>query len=234
MQKVETILEFIALIEEWNLKEMFRGHLNSDWLLIPSIARYANYFDLGYYDSLFELEEFLILEFEKYVHPIMDFRRLPMIEKLIHCQHYGLPTRLLDWTTNPLKALYFAVENPEYDEKDGQIISFSPRTWYEGTKYIKEIKNIEAFYPELLNERISAQEGCFTVFPLPEDSMNLKPLEKDNYKNVGELNKVLIPSDSKLELRIELNKLGINHRTIYPGIEGVAKWVKTHLSDYRV
>jgi len=180
MTEAKTVLSYLKLIKDWDLKEMFRGHLDSKWSLIPSIARYAeNFIGQGYYDSLLDLEERLILEFEKFAFPIMDCRKLPFIEKLVHCQHYGLPTRLLDWTTNPLKALYFAVEDPLYDDKDGLVISLSPMTWFEGTKYIKEIDTFEAFYPELLNERVNAQDGCFTAFPMPKDDLELKPLKKE-------------------------------------------------------
>lgn len=43
-------------------------------------------------------------------------------EQLVKMQHYGLPTRLLDITTNPLVALYFACADKSCEDKDGEIL----------------------------------------------------------------------------------------------------------------
>ena len=47
-----------------------------------------------------------------------------MFDKLVRLQHYGLPTRLLDVTRNPLIALYFAVSDSQHDYTDGAIFAF--------------------------------------------------------------------------------------------------------------
>ena len=86
---------------------------------------------------------------------------------------YGLPTRLLDWSSNPLKALYFAVENPNYDDVDGVVWAFQPEGWYTNTPDVENINSLIAFHTELVHERINAQDACFTAFPLPDKGFNV-------------------------------------------------------------
>lgn len=231
--KITSVLEFMQWINESPKFDMYRGQLDAKWPLLPSIARYADHVKDSY-DSVEAIERYLINWFERYSTPYKDYRPIPYVEKLIDGQHYGLPTRLLDWTTNSLKALYFAVEKPEFDNTDGAVYGFTSTTWRDGTKYVKfDGERLDTFFPEFLNERIGAQEGCFTAFPLPTEGFRVFPLTKKNYpKDVSALEKIRIQAKSKAKIRFSLNKLGINQRTIYPGLEGVAKWVKSDLADY--
>ena len=97
---------------------LFRGQANANWLLSPSLYR----------QNLFEAENLLLTEI-KHICPneFGDNR----FDSLVKMQHFGMPTRLLDVTTNPLVALYFACESSEQSNKDGIVYIFPnmPASW---------------------------------------------------------------------------------------------------------
>jgi len=229
---VHSTIELLSLVESYQPETMFRGHGNASWPLIPSLARFSAYVADGY-DDMAGLESHVLEKFFQYSVPFRDLRSLPYVEQLVHCQHFGLPTRLLDWSTNPLKALFFAVENPHLDDVDGCVHITEPTSWWEGTKYINSVDSLSAFFPELLHDRVTAQDACFFAFPFQEGSMAVREMTALHYPGDLEfLFDVTIPKERKRDLRRQLAVLGITHQTVYPGLEGTAKWVKSLLSNF--
>lgn len=231
IRTASSTIDFLEHIDDHGPQAMFRGQGDCAWPLLPSIARFAS--NLDGYDCIAQLENHLLERFRQFGVPFQDFRKVPIIEQLVHAQHYGLPTRLLDWSTNPLKALFFSIEDPQLDSKDGAVYVTRPKSWEEGTSNILVIKEFIAFFPELLHERISAQDACLMAFPLSEEDMSVPELSLTSLpRSLDFLDKIVVLSQDKRSLRKQLSVLGITHRSVYPGLEGTTRWIKSEISNF--
>lgn len=154
-------------------------------------------------------------------------------------QHYGLPTRLLDWTENPQNALYFACDD---HQKDGLVFVLNPvdlnRLSYPdrprvldanqdaeiigqylrlGGEQRKDGLRTVAINPVWNSPRIQLQRGTFTV----HGSRDLE-LASDT----PSLAAVPIPREAKPKLRAELEVVAINQSTIFPEPEYTCAYLR--------
>lgn len=112
----DALLAFDKLSKKAWVNLTYRGHADTSWAIIPSLFRQKP--DVAEFES--EMIRELISLFPQ------DFLTdSTMFDRLVRMQHYGLPTRLLDVTRNPLVALFFAVWEEEYKSKDGCVMVFS-------------------------------------------------------------------------------------------------------------
>ena len=227
--KAESVIEFLELVKDSVFGTFYRGHTESEWTLSPSLARLDVASIKILYSGWPDIETAILDEFQKYSTLYMSTKPASKLEWMIHAQHYGVPTRLLDWTTNPLKALFFAVLDSNKYNIDGAVFSLTPGEHFSSSKYMDDnVKTLTAFHPIHINERIIAQEGSFTIFPLPQGRdkffslcEGLRPSEE-----VIDLNKIIIPKESKNKIVDELNKLGISYQSMFPGLDGIAKNIR--------
>lgn len=158
---------------------------------------------------------------------------------LVLMQHYGLPTRLLDWSASVLIAIYFAVN--DHHDKDGRLWAFSPHKLNErqsgimanftpGNPQVRGLfyppfnqsapnpDKIAAFLPTEVDTRMLLQQSGFTVHG------SSLPLENLEYHD-DILIRWDIPSLAKATLRSELAALGFNDSTLFPDLAHLAKHI---------
>jgi hypothetical protein len=219
--KLTSVSSLIKRLENHSKSFCYRGQAK-DWPLIPSIGRVGR----GGFDEILSFEKYIMAEFRRLASPYIDRPPQSIAEWILHAQHHGLPTRLLDWTANPLKALYFAVEN-DSEQEDSVLWSADARAM-EWTEDLPNL-NAEATYfhrPAHLNKRLIAQESLFQVFPLSATQTSIIPPDMANIDIFGRVEKFTIPASCKRAMKDTLDQIGINNLSMYQSIEAVAQNIR--------
>ncbi|TXJ22828.1 MAG: FRG domain-containing protein [Chitinophagaceae bacterium] len=155
-------------------------------------------------------------------------------------QHYGLPTRLLDWSYNIYTALFFAANGAlnYYSSTDYFTLYFLNQSRISSMQGYHD-KNLELIRPIYSgNENLKAQEGLFTVRKLisPEDDQIPLDAYLQNYPGNFSLGNLIlkftIPHPECLLTLKALDGLGVNEMKLFPGFEGVVKYQKRISQDF--
>lgn len=242
---IKKLSEFISFLE--NLPKGFilsRGH-SQDYSLLPGAFRQDSDGNRLYSKS--DIQNFLD-DFKSNSYPYLKNPTAIETEKewMVYAQHFGIPTKLLDFTYSHITSLMFALENAfnEHTSQDGVIWFLNPNnlnfksTNNNHTKIFiladSESQLDRASGPVVMtckriNERIHAQNGLFVYFQEEHHSSSL-----ENYCDQTMLKKVIISKESKKEILKSLNSLGMGYTSIYPELSSVSKDIllKRHIEDY--
>ena len=216
----------------------FRGHADSTWQLLPGLMR----------SSAQTSESTLLNRFRQSAAMLAERRPVSSFDWTFLMQHYGVPTRLLDWSESPLISMYFAVEDwasrPDTDaalwclwptalNKNANIVdkvegdyipSFEDDELQSySTDSLRQNPRIELFPVATIatrnNARIQAQMGTFTIHHNNRVAIEV-------VGNREHVSKYTIPSGERERLAMELKLLGMTRFSLFPELASVGAILK--------
>lgn len=231
---INSVTEYLKLIEEVNSTHtklsdhvrqdehpLYRGQ-SQDFPLLPKIARDDKH------SKSFDKESFMLSELKIRGSIHRDLSQHDVWSLLTLAQHYGLATRLLDWTSNPLVAMWFACKENS-SEGCPHVYILLPH-WginyldRESVRNTKDHVQISILRTRLEDSRVVAQDGWFTVHSPSRKYGKFIPLGDLGHHAEGMV-KVKVNPKSKNDILKELDMLGISYQSIFPDLEGVCRYL---------
>lgn len=241
---------YIPSLDRYRSPYLYRGLSNDGYHLETSLQRNSK-------NKQSFIEKNILRNFAKYVE-ICDVPLEKSIwRQMILGQHHGLPTRLLDWSYSPLIGLNFAVSEDSLKELDKhdcilwkinieeinrllpdkykKILQDENAIMFTVEMLEKHINTLDEFdgdiaksailllEPPSLDQRIVNQYSYFSVIPL--EMQNIEEFLNDN---TNDTYKYTISKDLRWEIRDFLDQQNISERTMFPGLDGLSKWLKRY------
>ena len=150
---------------------------------------------------------------------------------MVLAQHFGLKTRLLDWSTNPLVALWFACADKS--QGDAFVYALEADLHMDADPYAvgpKGLVETRVFQPRFNNPRIIAQQGWFTLHQYSAKDKRFVSIER-NAKMRNQLHEFRIPAENRPDILRSLDRHGINARTLYPDLQGLCAYLNWKHSE---
>lgn len=244
--ELEELLSIYHSFDDYFGKWSFRGQPKSEYTLAPALTRLLK--EHGYNRSEgIKIEKLIFRELSQRRHmfPDLNGRNFKFGQFILDCsrlQHYGCPTRALDWSSSPYVALYFAV-NQDFDS-DGALFIFNSYAARRSRTELNDCRNeafywseidsdfFDLFYMAECTRRLSSQQGSFTF---------AQNIDKDHYsliyqrfEKLGDLSKsnifkIIIDKNSKMDFLFKLCRMNIRPDILMPDTFGFTQYLKDQI-----
>lgn len=237
-------------IDRYRNEYLYRGIPDADYKLETSLQRNCK-------EHQQDLEPSIIRNFMKYASIEDPAIERSVWRQLILGAHHGLPTRMLDWSQSPLIGLHFACTENHLEKMDQhdcaiwkidvrEIHSLLPNDYsavldQSKSKYFSvdtlskiapdlthfddalQNKAICILEPPSIDHRIVNQYSFFSIIP-----MGVENIEKYLDENTSNTTKFIIKKEIRWRIRDMLDQQNISERIVYPGLDGLSKWLARH------
>ena len=242
--------EYRADLDRNRSSYLYRGMPNVDYKMVTSLRRNCKQLQKS-------LEPAILQNFAKYAVRQDPNVSRNIWQCMITGQHNGLPTRLLDWSQSPLVGIHFAVTEKNLEEVEDhdcvvwridmqELYSLLPDRYRTAVnrmqstifnvkvmanitesleQYDRDMKDeaMVVIEPPSTNDRIINQYSFFSIVP-----MEMENIEGFLDRRTEHTVKYIIDRNMRWRVRDMLDQLNMSERIIYPGLDGLSKWIARH------
>ncbi|PVV84021.1 FRG domain-containing protein [Dehalogenimonas alkenigignens] len=257
-KEISSLHDFTDFVEQQTEVHWYRGCENCDKdQLVPTLYRHPTITDAV---QLFKQELAILKRFTERAIPYLgsSLKNEEPLSILFSMQHYGVPTRLLDWSENPLIALYFALADVKNEPAQAATIwVVDPSAWnakalnldpspgiispsndhylngYQpGTDLDKRRSDPVFMTGYYDNPRIVVQRGVFALFGTSTKPMEQTYIDKDYPQDC--LVYLFIKAENIASIQKSLSKIGMTDSAVFPELFGLAKEIKRQYGYFLV
>lgn len=203
---------------------IYRGQAVNEHLF-PKLGR-KNYD----FPNRLDYERKIFREFQRLSYPYLADRSVGPWDLLAIAQHHGLPTRLLDWSSSPLIALWFAlIDDPKetpsrvvwcYSFKQFDIVDVDSGDPFSQTKTL-------VYQPKYVTNRIVSQNGWFTshFYSKVNNKYTALNIKRNTGSKLVRIDLEINEEVEKKSILKDLDTYGINAYTVFPDLEGLSHYL---------